>query len=226
MRAPIIAPSIMAADVGRLGPEAQRLEAAGADWLHVDIMDGHFVPNFTFGPATVEALRRAVGLPLDVHLMLEQPDRYVEVFAKAGATTLLVHAEARHDVGKTLGQIRALGCRAGLVVNPPTPLEKALPYFGQIDQLLCMTVNPGFGGQKFIPEVLEKVRTAARLRAERGFAFQIEVDGGIDANTAGLCAQAGAEIFAAGTSLVRAPDAAQAIETMRSQAAASRLSAG
>ncbi len=155
----IIAPSILAGDFGNFARDAQRTEQGGGDWLHCDVMDGHFVENITFGPDTIAAFRKATKLPLDVHLMIERPDQYVGRFVDAGADHLIVHLEARHDVAKTLAEIRGRGKAAGLAINPETPAEKALPFLGQIDELLVMTVHPGFGGQAFLPEMLRKVRT-------------------------------------------------------------------
>ena len=213
----IIAPSILSADFGQLAREAKRAEEGGGDWLHVDIMDGHFVPNITFGPGIVAALRKAIRLPLDVHLMIQHPDRYVEAFAKAGATTITVHVEetAAHDVSATLSKIKALGCRCGLAINPPTPAEKAVPFLDQIDLLLCMTVNPGFGAQAFIPSVLDKVR-AFRSKIKRPIDF--EVDGGINAQTARAVVEAGANVLVAGNAIYGAPDIARAITELRNHA--------
>ena len=211
----IIAPSLLAADFSRIGDEARRAEAAGADWMHLDVMDGHFVDNISFGPAVVETVDKAVGLFLDVHLMISRPDHYLPRFLEAGADLVTVHVEADHDVADTLRRIRDAGRLAGLALNPATPLTAAEPYLGEIDLLLCMTVVPGFGGQAFMPEVLGKIRAAAAIRETKGLDFHVEVDGGIDAATAARCFDAGANIMVAGSSTFRAPDMAHAIAAIR-----------
>lgn len=198
-----IAPSILSADFGQFAAEAQRVQQAGADWIHCDVMDGHFVPNITFGPDTIHMLRRNTTLPLDVHLMIQRPERYVERFIDAGADHVTIHVEdeARSDVSWTLSLIKNRGKRVGLSLNPPTPVEKILPFLNHLDLVLVMTVNPGFGGQSFIPDGLAKIRALRAAINHHNRHIDIVVDGGINAQTGRLCVQAGANVLVAGNSL-------------------------
>ena len=215
----IVAPSILAADFSRLAEEVRYVEEAGADRIHCDVMDGHFVDNISFGPAVVEVVRKHTKLPLETHLMIEHADHYVPRFVEAGANWITVHveSEAKHDVRKTLRQIRGAGCRAGLTLNPATPFESIEPFLDQIDLLLIMTVHPGFGGQPFRPEMMDKVKRAATWNKESRANLDIEVDGGINPETARLSIENGANVLVAGTSIFHAKDYARAIRELRGQ---------
>jgi ribulose-phosphate 3-epimerase len=211
----VIAPSLLAANYGRLATEVLRIQKARADWLHLDIMDGHFVPNISFGPALVRSLRPLTRLPFDVHLMCEKPEILLEPFAEAGADNLTVHVELGERVSPLLWKIKSLGMRPGLAINPPTTISQTRPYLDQIDLLLVMTVNPGFGGQAFIWEALPKIEQAATWRRERGLSYRIEVDGGINAETAAECARVGADTFVSGTALFRQRHLKRAVKKLR-----------
>ncbi len=214
----LIAASILASDFGRLAEEVQAVARAGADWIHVDVMDGHFVPNITIGPTIVAAVQSATSLPLDVHLMIEKPERYIESFAEAGATTIGVHVEACPHLHRTVAQIREAGALASVTLNPGTPAAAVEAVLGDIDQVLVMTVNPGFGGQKFIPSMLPKIAILRDWIRERELQVRLEVDGGITTETIASAAAAGADVFVAGTAVFGAPNYAEAIRALRQAA--------
>jgi ribulose-phosphate 3-epimerase len=210
-----IAPSVIAADFSYLRAEIARVDQGGADMIHVDIMDGHFVPNITFGPAMVKTIRSLTKLPLDVHLMLSRPRQFITAFAEAGAANITIHIECEDAINTAINEIAVFDCTAGLSVKPKTPLSAVKDHFRRIRRLLIMTVEPGFGGQKFMPEMMAKVEEAVELRRAGGFNFDIEVDGGLDKYTIWPAVRAGAEVIVAGTSIFSQPDAEQAIFEIR-----------
>ncbi|RKQ19749.1 ribulose-phosphate 3-epimerase [Ureibacillus endophyticus] len=210
-----IAPSILAANFAKLGQEVKEVEEAGAELIHIDVMDGHFVPNITMGPIVVEALRPLTTLPLDVHLMIENPDSYIEQFAKAGADYISVHVEACRHLHRTIQLIRSYNIKPGVVLNPHTPIESIQHILEDVDFVLFMTVNPGFGGQKFISSVVPKIEALSRIIKERGLNIEIEIDGGINAETIVPCAKAGANIFVAGSAIYNQEDRATALQQIK-----------
>ena len=210
-----IAPSILAANFSKLAEEVLEVEQAGAKLIHIDVMDGHFVPNITMGPIVVEALRPVTKLPLDVHLMIENPDNYIESFAKAGADYITVHVEACPHLHRTIQLIRSFGVKPGVVLNPHTPIESIQHVLEDIDMVLFMTVNPGFGGQKFIHAVIPKIKQLADIIKEKGLAIEIEIDGGINAETIVPCAEAGATIFVAGSAIYSQTDRSKALQDIQ-----------
>jgi ribulose-phosphate 3-epimerase len=210
-----LAPSILSADFSRLGEEVAAVTAAGADYIHIDVMDGHFVPNITIGPLVVEAVRRSTHLPLDVHLMINQPDLYLEDFIKAGADIVGVHVEILPHLHRTLERIKELGAKASVTLNPSTPLVTVEHVLGLVDQVLLMTVNPGFGGQSFIEAVVPKIRALRRIIDERELMIEVEVDGGINGETIGEVARAGADVFVAGSAVFYTPDYSETLRLLR-----------
>lgn len=213
-----IAPSILAADFSRLGQQVHDAEAGGADWIHVDVMDGSFVPNITIGPLVLEAVRKSTRLPLDTHLMIVNPDRHLEAFRKAGADHITVHQEACLHLHRTINHIKSLGAKAGVSINPATPSSTLTDVVQDVDLILVMTVNPGFGGQSFIQGTLKKLEELRRMINDSGRDIRLEVDGGIDTATAPLVVQAGADALVAGTSIFRASDIGASIAALRASA--------
>ena len=210
-----IAPSILAADYANFASELKRIEETSAEYVHIDIMDGQFVPNITFGADVVASMRKHSKLVFDCHLMVVNPERFVDAFAQAGADIMTVHAESTLHIHGALQKIKKAGMKAGVVINPGTPVSAIEPVLSLVDQVLIMTVNPGFGGQAFIPEMLEKVQKVAKIRDEKGYDFDIEVDGGVDNKTIKACYQAGANVFVTGSYLFKASDLTAQVETLR-----------
>jgi ribulose-phosphate 3-epimerase len=212
----LIAPSILSADFSKLGEEIKDVQQAGADWIHIDVMDGHFVPNITIGPLVVEAVRRVTDLPLDVHLMIEHPDRYVADFAGAGADNISIQVEACVHLHRTIQLIKDQGVKAGAVLNPATPLDTLRWVLEDLDFVLLMSVNPGFGGQRFIPATLEKIRQLRTMLTDRGLTMPIQVDGGVNTDTVADISAAGADVFVAGSAIFNKSDYADAIASLKS----------
>lgn len=211
----VVAPSILSADFAHLADDCQRVLDAGAEYLHIDVMDGAFVPNLTIGPCVISSLRRAVGGVFDVHLMIEDPIRYLKDFAQAGADIITFHIEAAPDAAKAIRQIHELGLKASLSVKPGTPVEALSPYLDSLDMVLVMTVEPGFGGQKFMADMVPKIEWLDRQRREKGYAYQIEVDGGVSPDNADLLTRAGTDVLVAGSAVFRAPDLQAAVTALK-----------
>jgi ribulose-phosphate 3-epimerase len=210
-----IAPSILSADFAKLGQEIKEVEKGGADYIHVDVMDGHFVPNITIGPLIVNAIRPHTSLPLDVHLMIQQPDQYIESFVKAGADIITVHVEACTHLHRTIQLIKGFGVKAGVVINPATPVSTIEHIIDDVDMVLLMTVNPGFGGQAFIESVVPKIEQVSQMVKERNLSIDIEIDGGVNSETAQRCIDAGANVLVAGSAVFNKQDRAKAIRDIR-----------
>ncbi|MGM8364182.1 ribulose-phosphate 3-epimerase [Virgibacillus sp. W0181] len=206
-----IAPSILSADFSRLGEEIKEVERAGADYIHIDVMDGHFVPNITIGPLIVEAVKPVTSLPLDVHLMIENPDRYISMFADAGASIISVHQETCPHLHRTVQLIKSHDVKAGIVINPATPVHLIKEVLFAADLVLVMTVNPGFGGQSFIKETIHKIKELSHLRKENDYSYEIQVDGGVNEKTAKVCTEAGADVLVAGSAIFNQPNREQAL---------------
>ena len=210
-----IAPSILSADISKLGEDIQMLDKGGADWIHIDVMDGHFLPNLTFGPNVVAAAKNYTDLPLDVHLMVEEPEKMINGFAEAGATGISIHAEATKNIHQVMQHIRSLNVQAGVVINPGTAVSFIEPVLSIVDMVLVMTVNPGFGGQSFIPETLKKIEKLDAYRKENDLSYLIQVDGGVNEETIQLCHEAGADVFVAGSNVFGAKTPADQIQKLK-----------
>lgn len=211
-----VAPSMLSCDFSKMGFETERITKAGADFLHLDVMDGHFVPNITIGPSIIASIRPYSKLPFDVHLMIDEPLRYAEAFAKAGADYITFHVEASSDIDETIDKIRSLGVKPGIVLKPKTPAEAAFPYLDRVDMVLVMTVEPGFGGQSFMEDMMPKVRALRKEIDRRGLETLIEADGGISAKTIAACSEAGVDVVVSGTGVFKAEDPADAIRLLKS----------
>ena len=214
-----IAPSILSADFSRLAEEVRAVEKAGADVIHVDVMDGHFVPNITIGPLVVQGLKKLTSLPLDVHLMIENPERYVEVFAQAGSDWITIHAEVCPNLKRMIRKVRQLNARPGIVLKPATPLKTLFPVLDDIDLVLIMSVNPGFGGQSFIPATLKKIERLRKIIDQNGYSMEIEVDGGVKIENIGEVSRAGGDIFVVGTGIFKTKDYEETIRKLRQEIA-------